>query len=98
MTITNVKTTRKQLITEKYNDLTNELKEYTSIDIFPSLDNIDIADLVFFFSLSFSGSKSSYEEQLKDLLDCHNIKLDDEKLIEVYNVVHPFILWFKNLG
>ena len=93
-----VKTTRKLLIIEKYNELINKLKEYITVDIFPSLDNIDVADLIFFFSLSFAGSKNNYQEALKDLIDCHNIKLDDKTFIEVYNVVHPFILWFKNLG
>ena len=93
-----VKTTRKLLIIEKYNELINKLKEYITVDIFPSLDDIDIADLVFFVSLNFAGSKNNYQEALKDLIDCHNIKLDDETFIEVYNVVHPFILWFKNFN
>ena len=93
-----VKTTRKLLIIEKYNELINKLKEYITVDIFPSLDDIDVADLVFFVSLNFAGSKNNYQEALKDLIDCHNIKLDDEIFIEVYNVVHPFILWFKNFN
>jgi len=96
--MTRIKTTRKLLIIEKYNELTNKLKEYVDIDIFPSLDEVDVSDLVFFFSLSFSGSKTNYQEPLKDLLDCHSIKLDDETFKKVYAVVHPFIIWFKNIS
>ena len=93
-----VKTTRKLLIIEKYNELINKLKEYITVDIFPSLDDIDVADLVFFVSLNFAGSNNSYQEALKDLIDCHNIKLDDKIFLKVYDVVHPFILWFKQMN
>ena len=92
------KTTRKQLITEKYNELTDKLTNYIDSELFPSLDDIDVVDLVYFFSLTFvGGATDNYENQLKDLLYCRNIECDDDKFKQIYSIVSPYIVWFKSL-
>jgi hypothetical protein len=62
--------TRKQLITEKYTLLISQLTEtgLISNDLFPSLDDIEISDLIFFFQLSFPDS-NHYISAIEDLLD-----------------------------
>ena len=47
--------TRRELITEKYNALGEKMKKYTDEEIFPSLEDIDVADLVYFISMTFLG-------------------------------------------
>ena len=46
-------TTRRELITTKYNLLGEKMRKYTDEQIFPSLEDIDVADLVYFISLLF---------------------------------------------
>ena len=67
-------TTRKELITVKYNVLEVELKKYINNELFPSLDSIDLADAVFFITMIFLGitSEEEYDTKIKELLATHN--------------------------
>ena len=48
-------TTRKTLIVERYGALEVELKKHLDAELFPSLDSVDIADLVYLITISFLG-------------------------------------------
>ena len=48
-------TTRKELILAKFSVLESKLKELINGDVFPSLSEIDIADLVYLVTLTFMG-------------------------------------------
>ena len=63
-------TTRASLITEKYEILTTELKTFFDAELFPSLDSIDVADLVYFITMNFIGIENpeDFHEKIKDLI------------------------------
>ena len=68
--------TRKQLITEKYSSLIQQITDTGLMggDLFPSLEDIEVSDLIFYFQLQFPDSEK-YTLAIEDLLDCKNIKL-----------------------
>jgi hypothetical protein len=91
-------TTRKELITIKYNELQKELKQFIAVDIFPSLDDIDVADLIFYLALTFPGGPNDdYRTQLKNILSCHNLEYSEEDFNKIYSIVNHYIIWFKTL-
>lgn len=90
-------TTRKQLITTKYLELTKELKQYINDEVLPSLEDYDICDLLFFINLYLKEINGNYKQSINDLLECKNIKLDDETFETIYNIIAPFIVWYKQL-
>ena len=63
--------TRKELITEKYSLLISQLTQtgLLSGDLFPSLEEIEVSDLIFFFQISFPDS-NKYVSAIEELLDC----------------------------
>lgn len=92
-------TTRRQLITEKYNALEQKLKLYTDETIFPSLDDIDVGDLVYFISMTFLGVQddAGCRERLNDIITTHNIKLKRETFEKLYPCVKDFLDWLKSV-
>jgi hypothetical protein len=90
--------TRKEIITEKYNALTLMLNNtgYFERNIFPSLDEIDVGDLIYFFQLSFPDS-SKYTESIVEILECHNVKLKPKERKEIIGIILPFLELFRNI-
>jgi hypothetical protein len=90
--------TRKELITQKYLELTAKLRGHIAEDLFPSIDDVDIADLIFFFNLYFQDAPSGgYTQPLLDILDCKGIKLDPATFAAVLDIITPFADWFNHL-
>ena len=91
--------TRRELITEKYNVLGEKMKKYTDEQIFPSLEDIDVADLVYFISMTFLGAQDDEgcRERLNDIIETHNIKLTVEAFNGVYPCVKDFLDWLKSI-
>ena len=87
-------TTRGALITEKYSTLHIELKKYIQQDILPSLEDIDIVDLVFFISLTFGQKKDDYHENLDNLVSIHGVKLEKEHYDLLYEKIKQFLDWY----
>ena len=92
-----VQTTRAKIISSKYNELVNQLKQYIDTDIFPSLEDTDLSDIIFYFNLYFPP-KSNYKENLINVLELGDIKLSDDDFNNVYNIVLDYINWFQNLS
>ena len=90
-----VTTTRKELIIKKYNSLLKSLNNKDIINVLPSLDEMDLADIIYFFNLYFENGY--YKESLLHLLELKDIKLNDEEFDDMYDIVFPFIVWLKYL-
>lgn len=86
--------TRAALIAEKYIILHTELKKYIHQDILPSLEDIDVVDLVFFISLTFQGKKDDYHANLDNLIDIHGVKLEKEHYNLLYAKIKEFLDWY----
>jgi len=88
--------TIKTVIINKYLEFQNKLKQIVDIDIFPSLEDIDIVDLLLFFNMTFGGS-TEYENVIKDIIFFHNFNIDNDKLANAMPVITQFIDEFKLL-
>ena len=92
-------TTRKELIVEKYLLLETELKQYVTDDIFPSLDTIDVADLVYYITLIFLGvtTDEQYKIKIRELLITNGIKISDTNIGIIIPLIQSFVEWMKAL-
>lgn len=91
--------TRKQLIVQKYTALEKDLKKYIKEDIFPSLDSIDLADLVYFITILFMGisTDAQYVVKVKELMDTNNITVSDEVFVIIFPLIKDFVEWLKGI-
>ena len=103
MTIT---TTRKEIITQKYDKLLTDLTPFIpdkikETSVLPTIDeDIDFLDLVFLLNLHFiSANEDNYKQTINDFLDTHNkiTLFTDEQLENIYKLMKEFIFWFKSL-
>jgi hypothetical protein len=85
-------TTRKEVLVKKYTELQLAIKQ-ENIDVpFPSLQEIDLVDLLFYFDMIFANS-TDYKKSMKDSMEFSKGKLTDEQLDKVYPIIEPFIKW-----
>ena len=91
--------TRKTLIVEKYTALEAELKKHFSADLFPSLDAIDVCDLVYFITMTFLGvdSEEQYCEKIRELMTANAVKVDDDTFRVTQPLIAEFVAWLKKL-
>ena len=93
-----VKTTRAKLITLKYNELIKKVENYVDSSLFPSLEDIDISDLIFYFSQAFPNNENNdYRENLKDVIEMNNVSIKEEDFEDIYKIVEDYLLWFRSL-
>ena len=92
-------TTRMQLIVKKYTELEQELKKHIDGTILPSLDDIDVADFVYYATITFLGvdTEAKYNAKIKELIESNGIKVTDDVFVKVSPLVIEFITWLKQL-
>ena len=88
--------TRKDLITEKYKELKNQLEEYIDGSLFPSIENIDISDIVFYLNFYFpKNGQKEYIATIEKLLK--PIEINDDDISTVTNLIIDFITFLNNI-
>jgi hypothetical protein len=92
-------TTRMQLIVQKYTDMEVELKKHIDGSLLPSLEDIDVADLVYFTTITFFGvdSEAQYHSKIKELIESNAMTVSQEQFDKVAPLVIDFISWLKKL-
>jgi hypothetical protein len=91
--------TKGTALKEKYEILSTELKTFFKGELFPTLDTIDIADLVYFITQSFNGITTpvDYHDRISDLITMNGFKITDEQMVKVVPLITEFVSWFKAL-
>ena len=92
-------TTRAEFISGIYRELTSKLSDKFGDRVsgmFPSIDEISIADVCFFITLSFTNPKNYYDT-VKSFIDYSNITMSEIEMIDVTNIITPYINSIKNL-
>ena len=89
--------TRKDLITEKYTELKNQLQEYILDDsLFPSIENVDLSDILFYLNFYFpKNGQKEYISTIEKLLK--PIEISDNDISEVTNLIIDFITFLNNI-
>ena len=92
-------TTRRDLIVQKYCALELELTQYFESHLFPSLQDIDLADIVTYTTILFMGVQTDdeYNENIRGLMKNNNITVSDEVFEKVSPLVTEFVRWLKQL-
>jgi hypothetical protein len=89
-------TTRKEIIINKYLEFQNNINNIVPINIFPSLEEVDVVDLLLFFNFTF-GYVNEYENIINELISFNNVKIQPDELQKVMPVIIQFIDEFKLL-
>jgi hypothetical protein len=89
-------TTRRELIIQRYTELTSLLKEHIDGSLFPSLNDVDVTDLIMIFNLYFINDEN-IDDVVKDLIRLRGVVLDDATIKKVCEIIKPFVVWFHSL-
>ena len=81
--------TRKEYLEKQYFLFSNELKNIIGENIFPSLEDVDIIDVLTYFQMTF-GNTTNYEEIVKSVIKYH-VNISEEQLIQVYPIIQKYI-------
>ena len=81
--------TRKEYLEKQYILFTNELKEIIGENIFPSLEDVDIVDILTYFQMSF-GNTTDYQEIVKSVIKYH-VNITDEQFLKIYPLIEKYI-------
>lgn len=92
-------TTRKDLIIVKYTELENELKKHVDSSLFPSLDDIDVADLVYFVTLTFMGITTplQFHSKVMELSKTNGVVVSDAVVCIIAPLIAEFVSWLRVL-
>ena len=92
-------TTRKTLIVERYGALEVELKKHLSAELFPPLNSVDVADLVYLITMLFVGvdSEGQYSAKIRELMDGNGVKVDGPTFDIIVPLIRNFVAWMKLL-
>ena len=89
-------TTREKVIQIKYKRLMDSLQPlFPDKHIFPVLEEYDLVDILFYFSLLFVNANDDYKGNLRTLLLMQGVVLDETTFEQVHTIVLPFILFLK---
>ena len=91
-------TTKKDLIINKYQYLKSQLEVYINSNLFPSLDDYDITDIIFYLNLYFpKGGEQEYINTIEKLMKKKQKDINDNDFITVVNLILDFINFLNNL-
>lgn len=92
-------TTRKELIVRKYIELQNELNEnYQISGLFPSLDDVDVSDLLYFFNLKFNCDDEAFRKnKVKEIAEYCHVEINDDKFDEAFILINSYIDFLKDI-
>ena len=91
-------TTKKDLIINKYQYLKSQLEVYINSNLFPSLDDYDITDIIFYLNLYFpKGGEQEYINTIEKLMKQKQIQINDNDFTTTVNLILDFINFLNNL-
>ena len=91
-------TTRRKVLQEKYNELIADIRQHTNEIIFPSLEDVDLIELIFYFNHFYGAiDENMYRKTTLDILQVKNIVLDESTFDKIYPVVFDFLVFFKGM-
>ena len=94
--------TKRDLIKNKYAKFYDFLKENNfekELSLFPNLDEIDVADLTYFLTLTFIGisEKEDFRNKILVISELNGAKLSDEQLNIIIPPFQEFMIWMRSI-
>ena len=91
-------TTRRKILHDNYNQLIVNIRKHTNEIIFPSLEDMDLIELIFYFNHFFGSiEEPDYKRTIMDIMNVKNIILDEKTFEMVYPFIFDFLVFFKLL-
>jgi hypothetical protein len=81
--------TRKEYLEKQYFLFSNELKDIIGENIFPSLEDVDIVDVLTFCQITF-GNTTEYEEIVKSVIKYH-VNITEDQFMKIYPIIQKYI-------
>ena len=91
---------RGQLITEKYIELQGQLKKFIDVSLFPPLETLDLADIVVYLLMIFTGitEEHAYRVKIQELMKMKGVQVDEATFEKILPIIVLFIEWMKGLN
>ena len=86
--------TKKIYLESQYKQFTNEIETIMKINLCPSLNEVDMIDVLLFFQYTFFCT-NDYKEIVKNLIETHHQEIDDETFDKIYPIVEKYIVELK---
>ena len=83
--------TKKIYLETKYKEFISEIETIIKTNLFPSLEDVDMVDILLFFQYTFFCT-NDYKEIVKNLIETHHVELDDDTFNnKIYPIVEKYI-------
>ena len=90
--------TKKDLVIHIYKYLKSQLEVYIDGSVFPSLDDYDITDIIYYLNLYFpKGNEEEYINTIEKLMKQKQIDINDDDYTTVVNLIIDFINFLNNI-
>ena len=91
--------TKKELITENYLILTKALEEFIEKSLLPTLDDLDIVDIMYLLKHFFPKEKTQdqYIDMIKFLISEKEVVISDDHLPIIINLILDFINFLNDI-
>ena len=88
--------TKKIYLETKYKEFISEIETIIKTNLFPSLEDVDMVDILLFFQYTFFCT-NDYKEIVKNLIETHHVDLDDDTFNNnIYPIVEKYINDWKH--
>lgn len=81
---------KKEYLEKKYIEFSNDIGEIIKVDLFPSLSDLCMVDILLFFQYTFWGT-DEYRDIVKNIIAMNHLAIDDDTFDKIYPIVEKYI-------
>jgi hypothetical protein len=81
---------KKEYLEKKYIEFSNDIGKILKVDLFPSLDELCMIDILLFFQYTFWGT-DDYKDIVRNIIAMHHQEIDEETFNTIYPVIEKYI-------
>jgi hypothetical protein len=82
--------TKKEYLEKKYIEFSNDIGKILNVNLFPSLSELCMIDILLFFQYTFWGT-DDYRDIVRNIIAMHHQEIDDETFEKLYPVIEKYI-------
>ena len=81
---------KNEYLEKKYIEFSNDIGKILKVDLFPSLDELCMIDILLFFQYTFWGT-DDYKDIVRNIIAMHHQEIDEETFNIIYPVIEKYI-------
>jgi hypothetical protein len=81
---------KKEYLEKIYIEFSNDIGKILKVDLFPSLDELCMIDILLFFQYTFWGT-DDYKDIVRNIIAMHHQEIDEETFNKIYPVIEKYI-------